>query len=531
MQTNPTTPSPSPTHGRAVLRIVGLVGLVGVIGVALAARWYYGRRAHLTSEWRPLLGDHGTDVSLAGGISAGSMQLERLPEDAILLRLNGTAPGDYFGWSVAGLGDVNDDGVPDVAVGAHQLINAGERPNMNAPAGYVRAFSGADGSVLYTLQSKGSLNIDSSDDMFGVSIAALDDIDADGHADIAVGSFLYDYEDADQSEVDENTGAVFIFSGATGEQVALMGGERWGDRFGFCLDSIPDMDGDGLADLLVGVEKAETDRGVKNAGRVEIYSSATFERLVAANGPGWESRMGHSAIAMGDMDGDGIGDFASGAYMFGAREDQGPQRGAVGIISGRTGEILHGWEGAQMTDNLGKALASLGDLDGDGRNEIALGATQSGLEGEHTGQYFGPGYVRIHSSVDGRLLDVLLGETLGDQFGWTLANIGDRNGDGADDLLVGAPASMTFLDKKLDRRGRIYLFSGADRSLLKAFEGLELNDQFGAAAASIGDLDGDGLDEVLVGAPQNVSQQTEAGYAIIISGSAFAPSGTGDGPR
>lgn len=517
------TPSPVATRGRSILRIVGLLGLLGCLGVGLVARWYYGRRAHLTSEWRPLLGEYGTDVSLAGGTQAGSLPLAQLPEDAILLRLDGSAPGDYFGWSVAGLGDVNGDGVPDVAVGAHQLINAGERPNFDAPAGYVRAFSGADGSVLYTLESTGSLNVDSSDDMFGISVAALDDIDGDGCSDIAVGSFLYDHEDADESEIDENTGAVFIFSGATGKQIKLMGGERWGDRFGFSLDSIADMDGDGLKDLLIGVEKAETASGVKNAGRVEVYSSATFERLAISNGPGWEARMGHSAIAVGDVDGDGVCDYASGAYMFGAREDQGAQRGAVGIMSGSTGAILRGWEGAELTDNLGKAMANLGDIDGDGIDDIALGATQSGLEGEHTGQYFGPGYVRIHSSGDGHLLGVLLGETLGDQFGWTLANIGDRNADGVDDLLVGAPASMTFLDKKLDRRGRIYLFSGADHSLLKAFEGLELNDQFGAAASSIGDVDGDGLSEVLVGAPQNVSGQTQAGYALILSGRIFAP--------
>ncbi len=525
MRTNSTSLPPSSLRGRTLLRIAGVLALVACVGLTLSARWYYGRRVHITSEWSPLLGQHGTPVSLEGGVLASSIPLEPLPEDSILLRLHGTAPGDYFGWAVAGLGDVNGDGLPDVAVGAHQHINLGERPDMNAPAGYVRVFSGSNGSELYTLVSKGSLNVDSSDDMFGVSIATLDDLDGDGCSEIAVGSFLYDYEDAESSEVDENTGAVFVFSGATGEQLALIGGERWGDRLGFSLDSVPDKDGDGLADLLIGIEKGETEHGVKNAGRVEIYSSATFKPLVVANGPGWESRMGHSAIAFGDIDGDGVEDFAGGAYMFGAQEERNAQRGAVGIMSGRTGELLRGWEGAGPTDNLGKSMANLGDVNGDGIDDIALGATQSGMEAVHTGLYYGPGYVRIQSSADGELLDVLRGEELGDQFGWSLTNIGDRNGDGIDDLLVGAPASVTFLEEKLDRRGRLYLFSGADRRLLKAYEGLELNDQFGAAARLIGDLDGDGLAEVLVGAPQNVSEQTQPGYALIISGKAFEPTG------
>lgn len=487
----------------------------------MLAKWYFGRRAHMTSEWKPFLAE-ANNVALTGAVSVASTTLETLPGDAVLYRIEGDLSGDYFGWSVEGLGDVDGDGVPDFAVGAHQLINLGERPNWDAPPGYVRIVSGKDGQTLHTLRPTGSLKVDNPDDMFGCSLTALGDIDGDGAGDLAVGSFLYDYEDADTSEIDENTGAVFLISGATGDRIALLGGERWGDRYGYTLDRIGDRDGDGKDDLLIGVEKGEPKGAVKNAGRVDILSSATHELLGTANGPGWEARMGHSLSVLGDVDGDGVDDFASGAYMFGAMEKAGQQRGAVGAFSGASGELLIAFEGAATVDNLGSSLAT---LHGSDAPLLAMGATQAGLEAEFTGQYFGPGYVRIHSIKDGGLRGVIVGEGVGDQFGWSLLNVGDRNDDGVDDLLVGAPASMTFLDEKLDRHGRIYLVSGADGAPLRAYRGQELNDQFGASLALLGDVDGDGISDVAVGAPRNVAGQTAAGYVLVISGRVLTPAG------
>lgn len=500
----------------AVIKLLSVAALVGLVCAILGYQWYYGRRVHLTDEWQPLLvasaESHGQPLTHA---------LRPLPSDAILFRVQGDHAGDYFGWSVARLGDVNGDGTGDFAVGAHQLQNRSERPDFTLPTGYVRVFSGADGSALYTLKPEGSLHIDSSDDMFGIAVTGLDDLDGDGAADLAVGSFLYDFEDADTDEVDENTGAVLVFSGATGERLELLGGERWGDRFGFALDVVPDLDGDGKRDLLVGVEKGETSESVKNAGRAEIWSTGTFERLVAANGPGWEGRMGHSVAALGDVNGDGVADFASGAYMFGARQAERIQRGAVGVFSGADGALLRAFEGAADLDNLGASVAS---LDGaDGAHLIALGATQSGYEAEYTGRYEGAGWVRLFDSETGAQVAELSGATLGDQFGWALENVGDLNADGVDELLVGAPSSMTFLEDKLDRPGRVYLVSGADQRVHVGYAGASLNDQFGAALALLDDLDGDGIAEVLIGAPQNTAGQSEPGYAVVVSGRALWP--------
>lgn len=515
--------APSRARRGAALRVALAALSVLTFATALGAyKWYYGRRAHVTAAWSPAIeADLHSKPGTAPVHSVGDVPLESLTDRAILFRVQGDAPGDYFGWSVAALGDVDGDGVADFAVGGHQLQNSAARPNFDLPEGYVRVFSGADARPLHTLRPAGSQHIDSSDDMFGVTVVGLDDLDGDGADDLAVGAFLYDFEDPDQDEIDENTGAIQIHSGATGERLELLGGERWGDRFGFALDVMPDVDGDGKRELLVGVEKAETADAVKNAGRTEIWSTGSLEPLATADGPGWEGRMGHSVAALGDVDGDGVADFASGAYMFGARQDADIQRGAVGVFSGKDGALLRAFEGADQLDNLGAAVTGLRGPQG--APHIALGATEAGYEAEFTGRYEGPGYVRIHDARTGDLLARIAGDQLGDQLGWALAGAGDLDGGGAEELLVGAPAGMTFLEDKLDRSGRMYLIGGEDQRVLRAFEGLSANDQFGAAVALLDDLDGDGLPEVLVGAPQNTAGQTEPGYAIVLRGSALLP--------
>jgi len=148
-----------------------------------------------------------------------------------------------------------------------------------------------------------------------------------------------------------------------------------------------------------------------------------------------------------------------------------------------------------------------------------VGATQSGWVGDH----YGRGFVRVYSTADGSLLAQLVGAALGDQFGWALADVGDRDGDGRDELLVGAPAAISVhRTETLGRTGSVHLYSGRDRTPLAAFSGLAVDDQFGASLADVGDLDGDGLSEVLIGAPENVPGQTRPGYAVVVSGRLFA---------
>jgi len=447
-----------------------------------------------------------------------------LPAEAIIHHVVGEANGDWFGYSVCGLGDVNADGVPDFAVGAHQNQNWGARPAPDAPPGYINVYSGKDGTLLNKLLSAGSKNIDGSDDHLGFSMTTIQDQDGDGAREIMAGAYLFDADDGIEETVDENTGGVFIFSGRTGKILATMGGVLWGDRFGYTLSSFEDLNGDGREDLLIGVEKSDGNN--ENEGSLQVFAAASYDKLLTATGPGHESHLGSSVSRIGDVDGDGTPDLAGGAFMYSTGEETGKGKGAgmgeqdgrqsgwAGLYSGRDGALLRSWVGETM-DHLGYAITSLGDVNADGVSDLAVGANQSGWVGD----YHGEGYVRVYSCRDGALLYELRGEELGDQFSWGMATASDHDQDGLADLLVGAPSAISVNKETMtNRSGTVFLFSGADGTRIGACRGLKENDQFGTSVADVGDLDGDGIGDILVGAPENVIGQTRPGYALVISG-------------
>jgi len=231
------------------------------------------------------------------------------------------------------------------------------------------------------------------------------------------------------------------------------------------------------------------------------------------DGPGWEGHFGCSLATLGDVDGDGVADFIGGAFMYQAYAKERRERGAAAIVSGARGEKLRAWEGKADKDHMGMAVCGLGDVDGDGIDDVAFSALQSGWVSD----YSGPGYVVIKSGATGREIAHIDGARVGEQFGWCLVGISDRDGDGVRDLLVGAPASITVL-ANLGVPGRLYLVSGRTGAILHAWRGLSADDQLGTSLCELEDLDGDGLREILVGAPENVVGQGRPGYALVLSG-------------
>ena len=389
----------------------------------------------------------------------------------ILVRLDGEEPFALFGNTTVGLGDVDGDAVPDLAVGAPQELGLGA----------VYVYSGRVGSLLYRIGSDRTAAL-------GVSLAALDDVNGDGRADLAVGAPWYERKGG------AHAGTVFLFSGADGSTIDRIHGANDNDAFGLFLANVGDLDGDGLADLAIATEQLSPD----HPGVVETYSSATRSLLWRVEGEDWLEGYGQSITALSDRNGDGIEEVAIGA----------PDRrvpgavGAVEIRDGRTGAPIATLQAVPGDSGFGRALASVLDRDGDGRRDLAVGVTS----------LRGFGGVALHSSAHFGLLAVLRHPERHRRadFGAAIAAVGDANGDGFEDLFVGAPA-----DGQQELRGSATLFSGRTMAPLHTF--VELDSRLtGQALAGVGDLDGDGLAEMIIGAPQSGDAAT--GRAFVLRG-------------
>lgn len=216
---------------------------------------------------------------------------------------------------------------------------------------------------------------------------------------------------------------------------------------------------------------------------------------------------GFVAAAIGDIDGDDITDLIIGAPQDATAA---PFGGRAFVYSGATGSLLHTVSGG-LLDFLGTAVAGPGDVDGDGVPDYAIGAP--GLP-----PLFGatPGRVLVHSGADHSLLHETV-STPAARYGQDIEGAGDVTGDGRPDLIVGAP----FDDSGGIDAGRVHVISGAHGSGVWIRDGFSAGDSFGGGVSGIGDLDGDGIPEQLVGAFN--AGPTQGGQATVLSGAGGSP--------
>jgi len=402
----------------------------------------------------------------------------------------GTLAGDNLGYAVAACGDVDHDGLADVLVGAPWADDAG-----GFDCGSARVL-GRGGRVIWSFSG------DAPEDHFGTSVAGCGDVDRDGHPDFIVGA-----PEADQNG--PSSGRAKVLSGRTGQTLYIIDGDAPGDECGYAVGAGGDIDRDGHADFIVGFHLA--DRGTRrDYGLARVYSGRDGHVIYELGGLAEYDHFGAWVGEVGDVDADGWTDFMVGAPW----ADVGfLKSGTVTVFSGRDASVLHTFHGEGGGHELGTAFAKCGDVDLDGHADLFI------AEPEHKRFGDDAGAVKLFSGRTGALLLVLYGSRPYEYFGLTIG-AGDFDADGVPDLVIGA-----FLaDTGAPDGGAVYVHSGATFARIFAAYGTAHSDQFGRGVDFAGDIDGDGIGDIVSGAPAvDAGGRFDAGALFAFCGAPAGP--------
>lgn len=334
---------------------------------------------------------------------------------------------------------------------------------------------------------------------FGQSVDLTGDVNGDGFSDFLVGAWRTDPGGLNDA------GSVFVYSGADGSLLYQVDGSGAGDHMGFGSSLAGDLNGDGLLEIAAAAD--EDNAGANNNGSVRLVNGADGSALATIPGDNASDLFGWATSDLGDVSGDGLDDFAS-TSLFGEVGTPGGT-GSVSVFSGNDlSAPLWKAAGDSANDFFGFSVGRAGDTQNDGVNDVIVGAPQDDPNGG------GSGSAWLLRGEDGTLLVKFDGESAGDEFGTSVSGDADVNRDGFADVIVGSPGD----DDGGNNAGAVYVFSGADGSLLYKFLGVAANDRLGTSVAGGGDLDGDGYGDVIGGAPQNDQQAFNAGALFCFSG-------------
>ncbi|MGH8565256.1 MAG: FG-GAP-like repeat-containing protein [Gammaproteobacteria bacterium] len=404
-----------------------------------------------------------------------------------------------FAEAVAGIGDVNGDGVTDLLVGAPFQILGG---NLNQGRAFV--FSGADRSLLLTLDHPAPQGLA----LFGSAVAGVGDVNRDGRADLAVGA------PGQRVGGRANQGQAYVLSGADGRLLLTLDNPvpQADAMFGAAVAGAGDVNGDGAPDLLVGAP--EQDGVASRDGQAFVFSGADGRLLLTLFPSRGCCGFGEAVAGAGDVNGDGAPDLLVGSDL-----------GDVLVFSGADGSVLRTLDDPPGSSSFGEAVAGIGDVNGDGVPDLLVGAPFTSVGRESL-----QGRAFVFSGADAsllRTLDLPIPEGFA-ELGSAVAGAGDVNGDGVPDLLAGAPGHDVAGGAR--DQGQALVFSGTDASPLLTLDTPtpDSGAGFGEVVAGIGDVDGDGAPDFLVGAPgQDVGGNVRQGRAFVFVSAPVPPGPAG----
>lgn len=338
----------------------------------------------------------------------------------------------------------------------------------------------------------------------------------------------------------------------------VLQGAMAGDIAGSAISNAGDVDGDGKSDFLIGASSYPNGRagiayliyGGRSLSPIFDLGNLTAAQGIVIQGGAVGDYAGNAVASAGDVDGDGKDDFLIGAWQ--AHPYGRGSAGAAYLIYGAAnlpaminlGDLSTlrsvTLQGAWTNDNVGYSVSGAGDVNGDGKVDFLVGAVNASPAGRaYAGAvYLVYGGVILPAIFDLRNMNstqgvMLQGGAAYNTAGWAVANAGDVNGDGKSDFLIGAqdasPAGRT-------QAGAAYLIYGSktlpsliDLGNLTSTQGMQLfgaaaNDNVGNAISGAGDVNGDGKDDFLVGAPTADSTgRKDAGAVYLIYGGINLP--------
>ncbi len=436
----------------------------------------------------------------------------------------GETPNDNSGVSLAAAGDVNGDGYGDFLIGAN--LNGAT----DAGAAYLVLGGPGGWSLSKRLGQAPTIEYvgEAASDNAGISVAGAGDVNGDGFDDLLIGAHLNNDGGADAGGAYLVLGSAAPTSGSLSTAIQYSG-EAAGNQAGRSVAGAGDVNGDGFADMLIGAP-FNNDGGASAGAAYLVLGSATptsanLSTAVQYTGEAAGHQAGQSVAMLGDTNRDGLADMLIGAPLNG---DSGANAGAIYLVIGSAAPASNNLSAAGVQfsgsggENVGQSVAGPGDVNGDGFADMFAGAPLNDSAAADAGAAY---LVFSRPGIPPNSLSVVgiqyAGEGAGDQAGTNIGSAGDVNGDGFADLLVGAP-----FNSSVDT-GAAYLILGsagltsANLSTTIRYGGALTNDQ-ASAVSGAGDVNGDGLADLLVGATGNDTIFSNAGGSYLIFGESLS---------